>query len=365
MLEHNLCSVVAIKMVEVGLLNTENSMTSNFFPVIGQGRSSYSELISGISNSEKQSFLLSSIDYIKEDKYYCIERFKSCLERIKDTKHYDFIMNYIYFYRTVKNWNIATCIRAINVYLKYQKYVDFDNLTIQSVFNLYMRVKTMSCSDASKSIDWRKLRQMIKFANFPYDTAEFKIQEPKNKIKPEDLLSKTEFNKILRELENHQYGKGLEYKTFLYIIADTGCRTSEVFSISKRNLILNDDNLFEVIVSGKTGERRVILYHSTELLKLLINGGWTKWTFDYYVYYRQLTRVCSRLGIEKRVYNHLLRHGFGSFIAEDNSVSLEIKNSYCGWSPKSRTLETTYAHFTQKKVINLMKPVLSRNPLFN
>lgn len=351
-------------MVEVGLLNTDNSMTSHLFPSIGQGRSAYCDLISGISNSDKETYILSSIDYVKEDTYYNIERFKGCLKRIKKTRDYDFIMNYIYFYRTAKNWKIATCVRAINVYMKYHKFVDFNDLSMQMVFNLYMRVKTNKCAQASKSIDWRKLRQMIKFAGFPYDTSEFWIDEPKNQIRPEDLLTKDEFEMILRELENHQYGKGLEYKAFLYIIADTGCRTSEVFSISKRTLLVNEEDLFEVVVSGKTGERRVVLYHSTELLRLLIKQGWTKWTFDYFAFYRQLTRVCSRLGIEKRVYNHLLRHGFGSFIAEDNSVSLEVKNNYCGWSPKSRTLETTYAHFSQRKVIDLMKPVLSKNPLF-
>jgi len=350
-------------METVGLINTENNMPESFIPDL-TGMSAYANLISNIDIEEKVSTLLNSIDYMDDNRYYDIERFRGCLERIKETKNYNFIINYIYFYRTVKNWKIATCIRAICVYLKYHKFIDFNNLTIHSTFSLFMNVKQSKYAQASKSLDWRKLRQMIKFAGFPYDTSEFYMPEPKGTIRPENLLTKDEFELIISELEKHQYGKGLEYKAFLYIIADTGCRTSEVLSINTNRLIINKEGFFEIVVSGKTGERNIVLYHSTEVLQQLINSGWNKWSFQYCAFYRQLKRVVKRTGINKRVYNHLLRHAFGSFIAEDNSVSIEVKNNYCGWSPRSRALETTYAHFSQRKVIDLMKPVLEKNPLF-
>lgn len=345
------------------LTGIDDTITSRFAPKYGV--SAYSDLISSIETQEKVQTLMDSIDYIKDDTYYNIERFKGCLKRCEKTYNYEFLLNYIYFYKTIKNWKLGTCVRAMNVYLKYQRYIDFSRLSIESVFHLFTRVKATRCSEASRSIDWRKLRQMIKFAGFPYDMGEFHIPEPQNLIKPEQLLSKEEFDSIIDELGKHQYGKGFEFMTFLYIVADTGCRTTEVLSISKNRLSKRRDGYYEIVVVGKTGERNVILYHSTQYIEKLINLGWCKWSFDYYAFYRQLTRVCKRLGITKRVYNHLLRHGFGSFIAEDNTVSLEVKNHYCGWSPRSRTLETTYAHFNQRKVIEMMKPVLERNPLFN
>ena len=326
-----------------GLINTESNISNSFLPSFGRIEA-YSQLIENLESEEKTNTLLNSIDYVSEDIYYNIERFKSCLKRIEKTKNYDFILNFIYFHRIIKNWKLGSCIRSIQVYLKYSENLDFESLSLEKIMVLYLNVKSKNCSEASKSIDWLKLKQMIKFTGFRYDISEFSIPEPKNQVKPEHLLTKNEFGNIITELEKHKQGKGLEYKTFLYLLADTGCRTSEIFSISKFNLVLNENDKFEVIVEGKTGERRIILYHSTKLLKKLINKGWNKWTFTYYAFYRQLNRICKKLKIQKKVYNHLLRHNFGSYIAENNSVSIEIKNKYCGWSPKSKMLETTYAH---------------------
>lgn len=344
--------------IKENLKGTEYSMS------FANGVSNYISLISQLSNEEKRDTLFNSIGIEDDNIYYQVESFKSLYKRCERARNFEFMNNYLYFYRVIKGWNIATCVRAMNVFVKYDTLIDFSNITLRDVFNLFNRVKSATISESSKRIDWRKLKQMIRFAGFPYDLSEFRFPETSNKIEFDDLLTSNEFTLICEELKRTKI-RGFEYGVFFTILADTGCRTSEVLSITKKSVFIRNDSLCEVIVRGKTGERSVVLYHSSDMFKELLHSGWNQWSFDYFSFYRQLKRVCKRLGIRKRVYNHLLRHCFGSYIAQDSSVSVELKNKYCGWSAQSRMLETTYAHFNQRKVIEKMKPVLEKNPLFH
>lgn len=325
----------------------------------------YHNMISELDLNSKYQTLYSSMLNLK-DPYYGISRFRSYMERIKGTKNERFIVDFIYNQMIIKSKRLHTGLKYLAILIKYQSVFDFNNINSKSVFELFIAIKTDSTlSQATKASNWKKLKVIIRFLGFPYDLSQLYMQEPRNAIKPHQLITRAEFELIGAEMERHQYGRGLEFKAFLYLLADTGCRTSEAFSVNRWTLIKNESAYYEAIIEGKGGNTRtIVLTNSTPLFEILIKSGWKTWTFNYYAFYRQLTRVCARIGITKRVYNHLFRHGFGSFIAEDASLSIEVKNKYCGWSPESKMLETTYAHFDQKRIMKLMMPALSRNPYF-
>jgi len=329
-------------------------------------QNSYKAIIDKMSNIEKLDALYDSIDYVRENSYNDINRYKNLLSQVHATKNYNFGISYAYFYRIIKNWKISTLNRALSVFVKYQYYLDFDNINLESVIRLFIVIKKSKDSHATKCTEWRKLKQMFKFASFNIDLTEFVFPEARATVKPEDLLTKSEFNAIVDGLGSHQYGKGLEYQAFFMLLADTGIRTGEAFTISKRKLIENKEGNYEVLVDGKTGERTVVLAHSSLVFKLLIMEGWTEWTFNYYAFRSQLKRVCLKLKLTyKRVYNHLLRHNFGSYIATNSSTTPEIKKKFGGWSLNSSVFEKTYVHIKNKEVLEKMLPVLRENPLFN
>ena len=325
----------------------------------------YKELIDSIPNIDKLDDLYSSIDYDTEGQYYHITRFKNALSDVHKTLNYKFGLSFIYYHRIYKNWSLATCNKNMGIFLKFQQHLNFENINLVDVHNLFMKIKKSKHTQSTKSTMWRVLKQMIKFSGFNIDLSDFTIKKPVNTKKPEDLLTKEEFNAIVEGLGSHQYGKGLEYQTFFMFLADTGARTGEAFSIDKKKLVENKEGYFESIVSGKTGDRLVLLYHSTLMFKLLFMEGWEKWTFTYNAFRKQLKTVCERKKIGKRVYNHLLRHNFGSYIAQDERISKEVKNKFCGWSAGSTMLDTTYTHFSNRLVLDRMKTTLKDNPLFN
>lgn len=320
------------------------------------------EIVSTMPDEDKYNAILDSIDYVKEDYYYNIERFKQALKKLKRHPHYTIALNYLYYNRLFKNWKLGSCIRFLNVFHKYK--FDYNNITLNKICELYLQIRNgNNIAPASKCLDWNKLKTLFRFLGYDRGLDRLKIPEPKNNLKEHNLITKEEFLAIYNEFGKHQYGKGLEYQTFWLIIADTGCRTGEVFSITKEKLRPYKNGIHKVIIEGKTGERGILLYHSSENLNRLIEQGWRKWSFDYHTYYRQLRRICKRLKINKRIYNHLLRHTFGSYIALNNEISIEVKNKFCGWSPKSRMLETTYAHFSNDNVFEKIEGVLKENPL--
>ncbi len=353
---------------EIGnLFNLSNSIYNmnclNYELRINNNQLKHKDFIDQIPNINKLDDLYNSIDYSTESNYYYIPRFKQLLNEVHKTINYEFGLSFIYYYRIYGNWSLSTCIKNLSIFVKYQKYLNFKSLDLSDVHSIFINIKNSKLTQSTKSTEWRVMRQMFKFAGFNLDISNLKIKKPLNTKKPEELLTKEEFNSIIDGLGNHKYGKGLEYQSFFMLLADTGIRTGEAFSINKNKLI-EKNGVFEVIVNGKTGERPIILYHSSLMFKLLILEGWTEWTFTYNAFRKFLKSVCYKKKITKRVYNHLLRHNFGSYIAQDPRISKEIKNKFCGWSPGSTMLDTTYTHFSNQVVLKEMKQTLIDNPLF-
>lgn len=324
----------------------------------------YIKKLEQVPNLEILEELEKSINIEEKNFYYHKSRFKSLLKEIQKLPlNYDFVLIYLSYYRLNKDWSLATCIKNTAIFIKYNDLIDYRNFSYPEIFRIYTRIKKSKLSQSTKSTEWRVMKQFFKFAGFNKDLSELSIKEPKNVKKPKDILTKEEFEMIIDGLGKHKSGKGLEYQTFFTLIADTGIRTGEAFSVNKKSLI-KKKGIYQTFVSGKTGDRTVILHNSSLYFDKLIGEGWDKWTFTYNAFRKYLKNVCDKKNITKRVYNHLLRHNFGSYIASDSRVSPEIRKTYGGWSKSSKVFEETYVHFNNKEVIEKMELTLKENPLF-
>ncbi|MEW6036336.1 MAG: tyrosine-type recombinase/integrase [Candidatus Micrarchaeota archaeon] len=179
-----------------------------------------------------------------------------------------------------------------------------------------------------------------------------------DQLLPEELLTKDEINKMIDAGENPRD------KAFVVVLAESGCRVSEITRLAIKHVSFDDIGA-QIVVSGKTGPRRVRLIWSIHYLTYWLENHpfkanpdsplWIRLTTKgrgqqlLYVHVRlMLLRLAKKAGITKSVRPHMFRHARSTELAKLGLNQPQME-AYLGWRHGS-DMPATYLHLSGKDV---------------
>lgn len=173
----------------------------------------------------------------------------------------------------------------------------------------------------------------------------------RKKLQRGDLLTPGEIERALTACRT------LRDKALLSVLWETGGRVAEIGNLQLKHVTPSDVG-YTIDVTGKTGQRSVLVVSSAPLLTQWLNNHPFKhdaeaplWVCQaaaarplLYAALRKLLREYFHdAGITKRVYPHLFRHSRATYCLATGLMNEAQAKAYFGWTPSSDQL-STYAH---------------------
>lgn len=170
---------------------------------------------------------------------------------------------------------------------------------------------------------------------------------------PGGILSSEEIQRILAACE------ALRNRALVHVCYEGGCRSEEALTLRLRDVMFDRKGAV-IMVSGKTGERRLRLVESVHDLQ-----NWTNihpnqkdpdaWLFPTKngkpigadSFNRILKAAARKVGLKKRIYPHLLRHSRATFLA--GILTEHQLRVYFGWT-KTSDVPAQYVHLSGRDV---------------
>lgn len=194
---------------------------------------------------------------------------------------------------------------------------------------------------------------------YPEEVSWIKIHVRDQHKLPEDLLTEEEVKRIISET------KSLREKALIHCLYESGCRISELLTLQLKNIKFDEYGAV-IIVSGKTGDRRVRLVASVPALASWLDAHPYKDNPEAYFFVRKSYRsdngpvpyrytyaariiknLAKQVGIKKRVHMHLFRHSRATALA--NKLTEAQMKEYFGWVQGS-DMAATYVHLSGRDV---------------
>jgi len=183
-----------------------------------------------------------------------------------------------------------------------------------------------------------------------------KLKNKKHKL-PEELLTVEEVQKLANATTNARD------KAFILALYESGCRIGEILYLKLKNVQFDQYGAI-LRVSGKTGDRRVRIIASVQVLSLWLQehpdkdnseapmwpgrlGRYRPEPCSYPTILAMLIRARKTAGIKKRVYPHLFRHSRATALA--NKLTEAQMKEYFGWTQGSE-MAATYVHLSGRDV---------------
>lgn len=166
---------------------------------------------------------------------------------------------------------------------------------------------------------------------------------------PEELLSEDEIKVMLEHCDNTR-GRAL-----IAVLYESGCRISEVGTMRIKDISFDEYGM-RIMVSGKTGARRIRLVNSVPYIQAWLNEHpfsknnesyvWVKKDGGIITYTRLsvlIKKIAQKAGIKKRIYPHLFRHSRATYLAQ-HLTEAQMKD-YLGWTQSSK-MAAIYVHLS-------------------
>jgi len=219
----------------------------------------------------------------------------------------------------------------------YSEYTLYDFKIVLKMFYKWLLGKDEECP---KVIKWLKP----------------KLKNQKHKL-PEELLNVEEIQKLANATTNPRD------KAFILTLYESGCRIGELLYLKLKNVQF--DQYGGILrVSGKTGDRRVRIIASVQVLSVWLQdhpdkdnpeaplwparlGRYQPVPCSYPCILVMLQRATKASGIKKRVYPHLFRHSRATALA--NKLTEAQMKEYFGWTQGS-DMAATYVHLSGRDV---------------
>lgn len=178
---------------------------------------------------------------------------------------------------------------------------------------------------------------------------------------PEELLTEEEVLKMIDAADN------IRDKALIFTLYESGCRVSELIGLKIKH-VQPDKNGIQIVVSGKTGDRRIRLIASSPHLSNWLSvhpnkndpnsflwvgmgtrnkGGMIKYSTLGSI----LRKTAERAGIKKDYNPHLFRHSRATFLAK-HLTEAQLKQMF-GWT-QSSDMAATYVHLSGRDVDNAL-----------
>jgi integrase len=244
---------------------------------------------------------------------------------------------------------------------------DFSSANIDDIKRLVGKI-----NDDKSYADWTKndfrvtlkrfYRWLHKFppGQSPPETAWIRVRFAKKKILPEELLTEDDVSALLSACENSRD------RAFVMTLYELGGRIGELLSLRCKSVAFDEFGAV-LMLSGKTGDRRVRAVASTAYLSQWLNDHphndtesplWVSLSdrsrgeaLDYASSRMLLRRLARRAGVRKRVNPQAFRHSRASFLA--NALTERQMEQYLGWVPGSR-MPQIYVHLSGRDVDNAL-----------
>ena len=237
----------------------------------------------------------------------------------------------------------------------------FENTSKNDVALLVRKIESQDYADWTKH-DYKVIikvfyRFLRKTEDYPAEVKWIKASIKNSNVLPEEVLTEDEVKKLV------ECATSLRDKAFILVLYESGCRVGEILSLRIRNVQFDDYGAV-LIVSGKTGDRRVRIIASAPKLCSWLDNHLLRenmdaplWVtlgtrdrndaFSYGAAKAMLKDVAVRAGIKKRIYPHLFRHSRATFLA--NFLTEAQLKQHFGWVQASE-MASTYVHLSGRDV---------------
>lgn len=179
----------------------------------------------------------------------------------------------------------------------------------------------------------------------------WKPKQDRKTLLPESLLTQNEIKEMLAKTPS------IRDRCFLSVLYDSGARVGEIIPLCRESVSFTEQGAV-IIISGKTGRRRLLLVNSAPILRDVLNSipnlpKVNLWTGQME---KQIDDSTARLiakkagqRINKDVHPHLLRHSRASHLAL--KMSETGMRARFGWTPGS-DMTKRYIHLSGKELDN-------------
>jgi len=241
--------------------------------------------------------------------------------------------------------------------------VSFKEATKEHIIDLVQEIERKRYSEWTKHDYKVGLKKFYKWLRdteegYPIEVRWMKtgIKNSKKKL-PEELLDVEDVKKLI---ESAQHPRD---KAFVSMLYESGARIGEILTLRIKHVEFDDYGV-KLMVSGKTGMRRVRIIGSVSYLSNWLNYHpyredpesplWLSIGSKCYnkkIKYRamavRLMKIAKRAGVKKRVNPHSFRHARASHLAQH--LSPYQLNQLFGWTQGS-DMAATYVHLSGKDV---------------
>jgi len=245
--------------------------------------------------------------------------------------------------------------------LKNFKDIDFSVLTQEQADKIWIWINQQDWKEWTKYTYSRIFKNFVGWLNENYGlkikTKDWKVQKPKNSIMPEYLITEEEFNKLFNATDD------IQERLLIGLLYESGSRIGEILSLQIKNVSFNNYGA-KLVVKGKTGQRVIPIVWFANLLRQFVESHPFKDNPEAFLFYyknskgqivpltypvfrMRLKRLCKKVGINKRIYPHLLRHTRLTELAKE--LPEQILKQIAGWVPDSKMAQT-YLHLSMRDV---------------
>lgn len=244
--------------------------------------------------------------------------------------------------------------------------IDFKDVTKEDIRNLVIKIENCPYSVYTKlelKISVKRLYKLIRNSNdYPPEVKWIKPRRIKaERIKlPEELLTEEDIIKLINATNNPRD------KAFVAMLYETGCRIGEILFIRIKHIQFDNYGAV-VIVSGKTGSRRLRIITSVPYLTEWLNHHKSKENPNAYLWISKENKVISYQGIQKMMINigrraeikkrpnpHNFRHSRATYLA--NHLTEAQMKVYFGWV-RASDMAAVYVHLSGRDVDNAILKV--------
>jgi len=238
--------------------------------------------------------------------------------------------------------------------------MDFSDATRNDIERLVRTIEQMEYSDWSKRdfrITLKKFYRWLR--NTDKDPPEVEwlrcvIRNNNHKL-PEELLTEEDVSGLIDACYSSRD------KAFISVLYESGCRIGEMASLRIKHVV-PDTHGFRLIVSGKTGSRRLLVISSAVYLTqwlnehplksdphapLWISNDYRNQPLGYSRIYAILETAAKRAGVKKKVNPHIFRHSRATHLAK--FLTEAQMNAYFGWVQGSN-MPSVYVHLSGRDV---------------
>lgn len=294
------------------------------------------------------------------------KRLERLIERIEQSKaisknNKKLIFDFKRYIEIEETLSVSRVERIVSILLEIAEWMDkdFDKVTKEDMTKLIEKIHSQNYKEwtiYTYKVIIKKFWKWLKKTEDAYPE-EVKWIKPRVKNRthklPEELLTEEDIKKLIEVADNTRD------KAFVAMLYESGCRIGEIATLTIKNVSFPDSYGCIIIVSGKTGDRRIRLIEASSYLAKWISSHpfrdnpesplWIKLclksaqAITYTAFTKILKELAVKADIKKRIHPHLFRHSRATKLA--NYLTEAQMKEIFGWTQAS-DMASIYVHLS-------------------